>query len=113
MPYADREKQLSYQKAWNKKYYSNNKKIEKKRILERKESLAKWLAEYKSRLSCQICGESTTVCLDFHHIDKEKKDFSLAFVKSWGWGLDRIKKEISKCVVLCANCHRKAHAGLV
>lgn len=29
-----------------------------------------------------------------------------------GYGLARIKEEIVKCDVLCANCHRKLHAGV-
>lgn len=52
------------------------------------------------------------VCLEFHHIINPKdKEFSPANAYSWGWGIERIKKEISKCIVLCANCHRKLHAG--
>ena len=58
---------------------------------------------------CVICGESDPCCLDFHHLhDKE-------FVIAVGTDVseERLLQEISKCVVLCANCHRKLHAGKI
>lgn len=64
--------------------------------------------ELKSTLKCNRCGENDIACLDFHHTDKDDKDFSIsAVVKDYSW--DRILEEIEKCEVLCANCHRKEH----
>lgn len=56
---------------------------------------------------CQKCGENRVYVLDFHHIDKTEKDFTIG--KMGKGNLDLIKKEIDKCVVLCANCHREFH----
>lgn len=113
MPYADKQKALEYKTRWNKNYYKNNKVLEKKRIFVRRKEIAAWLSDYKSRLKCISCNEKTTVCLDFHHIDDKNKDRSLALAIKWGWGKDRIMREINKCKVLCSNCHRKLHAGLI
>ncbi len=109
MPYADKQKQKEYKKAWNKQNYEKNKIRELKRIFRRKVKIKKWFEEYKAGLVCQKCGENESVCLDFHYIEEKNKDFNLGQVKGWGWGIERIKKELEKCMVLCANCHRKVH----
>ena len=44
---------------------------------------------------------------DFHHIDPDTKDFKLSSAVSKSW--PEIKKELDKCVMLCANCHRVRH----
>jgi hypothetical protein len=62
---------------------------------------------------CQLCGYNKCVAaLDFHHIDESDKEFSLGtrgLTRSW----QRIEAEIKKCVLVCANCHREIHAGIV
>lgn len=59
---------------------------------------------------CQICGYNTYIeALEFHHINPENKvfNFNKSQTKSWE---DNIK-ELKKCILLCANCHREVHAG--
>lgn len=96
-----------------KTYYENNKPKEKKRIKARKEEIKTFFRELKKTLSCEICSESTPICLDFHHNDSSEKDFNVSQASFNGLSRDTIRKEIDKCTVLCANCHRKRHAGLV
>ena len=61
---------------------------------------------------CQLCGyDRCSEALEFHHLDDKRKDFSISnsgHSRSWA----RVKGEISKCILLCANCHREVHAGL-
>lgn len=58
---------------------------------------------------CQRCGYNKCVgALIFHHKDTTKKEFSISHsgrIRAW----DRIKKEIDKCDLLCANCHAETH----
>lgn len=54
---------------------------------------------------CQICGEKDIRCLDYHHVSKENKVKSIAHMRSAP--IDSLLAEIEKCIVLCANCHRK------
>ena len=58
---------------------------------------------------CMKCGYSKyPEVLEFHHKDSEQKDFNVSrkgHCRSW----ERVKKEIEKCVLLCANCHRELH----
>lgn len=70
------------------------------------------LVEYKKGLSCMCCGESEPSCFDFHHVDPAVKDFGIAeMIGRFSW--DRILVELKKCVCVCANCHRKIHAGIM
>jgi hypothetical protein len=68
-----------------------------------------WLRDYKSGLSCILCGFSHPDALDFHHRDPAQKEMEVSKTTR-GWSIERIKKEIDKCDVLCANCHRILHA---
>lgn len=59
---------------------------------------------------CQTCGYSRCdSALEFHHRDPSQKDFSLGHVGTTTF--EKIKAELEKCDLLCANCHREAHAG--
>jgi DNA-binding CsgD family transcriptional regulator len=57
---------------------------------------------------CEKCGyDKCTSALEFHHLDPEKKDFTLSQNMNMAW--DKIKVEIDKCILVCANCHREIH----
>ncbi len=62
---------------------------------------------------CQICGYKKSVrALTFHHRNPSDKDFGLSdrgLTRSW----EKTKRELDKCVLLCANCHGEVHDGLV
>ena len=81
-----------------------------KRIKRNKKDNKNWYFEIKSKLSCCVCGESESSCLDFHHLDSTEKEFDIS-VKIKDGGKIKILEEINKCACLCANCHRKYHAG--
>lgn len=61
--------------------------------------------------NCVVCGESEPCCLDFHHIDSEHKEFTIGSANNKTE--KKILQEIAKCVVVCSNCHRKIHNGLI
>jgi len=58
---------------------------------------------------CSRCGyHKYPELLEFHHKNPEEKEFSIALrghSRSWA----RVKAEIEKCALLCANCHREIH----
>lgn len=76
---------------------------------ERRHEIYAWFTEYKKTLFCTKCGFADYRALDFHNLDPKEKDFAIADFVSRGASLARIKAEIEKCVVLCANCHRIEH----
>ena len=56
---------------------------------------------------CVDCGLiDDPVVYDCHHLDPTKKDFSIAKTTKT---FKTLKPELDKCVLLCANCHRKRH----
>lgn len=57
---------------------------------------------------CLVCGESRNGCLTFHHLDPDAKEYG---VTSHSLTWKRMLREISKCVVLCFNCHMLHHNG--
>lgn len=67
------------------------------------------LISYKGG-KCQCCGYSKcTQALEFHHLDPSQKDFTISGgTKSF----EKLKPEVDKCILVCANCHREIHAGL-
>lgn len=75
----------------------------------RQDEQSEWLKTLKTK--CIVCNETEPVCLDFHHINPEEKEFTIG--KHRSKSKENLLKEISKCVCLCANCHRKIHAGLI
>jgi transposase len=63
--------------------------------------------EYKGG-KCEICGYNKCVtALEFHHLDPKQKDFTPSKNMNMAW--EKIKSEIDKCMLLCANCHREVH----
>lgn len=78
---------------------------------QRRQELYSWISDYKKTLSCSKCGFSDYRALDFHHLNPLEKDFAVADLISRGASPNKIKKEIEKCVILCANCHRIEHWG--
>lgn len=96
-------------KTYRLQYYRDNKKFVVRSVQKRKRTTQDWLLEYKIGLVCAECPESHPAALDFHHKDKTLKNFSISQASSQGISKERILEEISKCIVLCANCHRKLH----
>jgi len=55
---------------------------------------------------CKICGEKNIYLLEFHHNIGEKED-SISQILDNRWS--DFKKEVSKCKLLCSNCHAELH----
>lgn len=60
---------------------------------------------------CQKCGYNKSFrALEFHHLDPNEKDFGIS--KHINRNLKDLEKEISKCILLCSNCHAEEHDRL-
>ena len=72
---------------------------------ERRIRLARWLDEYTVACGCAMCGLDEPWCLDFHHLEPSEKEYTMSQIARVSWR--RVLVEIEKCVVVCANCHRR------
>ena len=112
MPYKDKEKRIEYQKKW---YAKNRKKQIKATGLRRnvqRKKMQQFIFEDKKSKGCYKCDEDEPYCLDYHHTD-EDKEIEVSIAVNRAWSKERIQKEIDKCILVCANCHRKIHARLI
>lgn len=109
MPYKDPEVRKAKHAEYSKAYYEKNKAKVISNKNARKKELTVQFAEFKATLSCTKCGESHPATLDFHHTDPKDTDQKLNELVKDGHAWPRIMREIEKCVVLCANCHRIHH----
>lgn len=64
----------------------------------------------KEYLGCACCKEVHIACMDFHHVESDTKELAISQCKHHSWA--KLVAEIVKCVCVCANCHRKIHAGV-
>jgi hypothetical protein len=61
---------------------------------------------------CLLCGYDRYVgALQFHHVDRKTKSFGIA-QKGVTRGIDKLREEAEKCVLLCSNCHAEVEAGV-
>lgn len=81
------------------------KTVHRTNVLRRKRK--ELLVAYKGG-KCEKCGyNKSIVALDFHHVNPKEKDFSIGDCKHVN--IEILKREVDKCLLLCANCHREQH----
>jgi hypothetical protein len=61
---------------------------------------------------CVQCGETDPIVLEFNHLDPTAKAGNLCDLVHGRSSLARLRAEIARCEVLCANCHQR-HTTLV
>lgn len=91
-----------------KEHYLANKKSYKARAT--KTNLAakkrnRQVVDDLKKIPCMDCGNSyDPICMDFDHLSD--KTMSVSKLSSQPYSLERINNEISKCEIVCSNCHR-------
>lgn len=65
--------------------------------------------EHLQQNPCVDCGENDLIVLDFDHVIGEKRN-SISAMIGGGTSVRSLQDEIAKCVVRCANCHRRKTA---
>lgn len=91
-------------KEYNKQHYKQNKikYLEKSKTYEKNNR--KFIYDYLKNNPCEKCGENRIAALQFDHIEISNKSFTIGNAGR-KTGINKLKKEIAKCRILCANCH--------
>jgi ArsR family metal-binding transcriptional regulator len=103
----------SCQNANTKRWYRENSKhhianVHRKRKINFQEN-TRLIYEYLLTHPCVDCGEPDPIVLDFDHVLGVKHRAVCVLLRgAHKW--ETILKEIAKCVVRCANCHRRKTA---
>lgn len=102
-------------KIYTSNHYKDNKDYYKKKARKHtnnaKEKTVLLLIDYFKDNLCANCGEGDPIVLDFDHIDPKNKSIEVSRLITNGFTKwSEIMVEISKCQVLCANCHRRKTA---
>jgi len=63
--------------------------------------------------ACVLCGyDRCLAALEFHHLDPTQKRFAIGG-RGLTRGIDALRAEAAKCVLLCSNCHVEVETGVV
>ena len=94
-------------KEYDKVYFQKNKSKRMEQTEKRRLKILDMVRKLKT--ACTKCGQNHPACLDFHHRDSSQKEFTISIVTTQGYSFKKVLAEISKCDVLCSNCHRILH----
>lgn len=97
-----------YKREWNHKHREDRQALKTLFGRKRKEELVLLKGG-----KCKMCGveytKENTAIFDFHHRDKNSREFRLNTTTLINTNMKAILKELEKCDLLCANCHRLLH----
>lgn len=100
-----------FKKTNKNSFYHKCKKCNIVNVDRKRKKLKLQAIEYKGG-ACQKCEYSKCIsALEFHHTNPNEKEFGIGSrgnTRSW----DKMKLELDKCILVCANCHRELHHEL-
>jgi hypothetical protein len=97
------------QAVYHKAHYEAHKARYIQNAREYKDQVRAFVDTKKLKCSVRSCSERHVAALEFHHKDPKQKELAVSIMITNGWSMKKLKDEIKKCRVLCANCHRKLH----
>ncbi len=91
-------------------WYPKNKEKHINYVRRNKQKVVAFIDEYKRKCACADCGfkgKDFPYVLDFDHRNTNSaKKFNIGSWSRAVLSIKAIEKEIEKCDVVCANCHR-------
>ena len=109
MPRKDAEARREYHREYMRKWYTENKELQIRRVradtVRRRNRLAEWINQFKLRPCTDCGGQFPPYLMDFDHVSGEKLD-DICGMRMRTVSREAILAEIEKCELVCANCHR-------
>ncbi|GAG37161.1 unnamed protein product [marine sediment metagenome] len=94
MPYKDKEKQRAATLGYKHKKLA-------------------WVAKLKIERGCDLCGyNKSPLALQYHHQSPIEKFEAISKMANRNRSKGDILQEISKCILVCANCHAVLHGAV-
>ena len=121
MPLKNPEARRAYHREYMRKRYAEDPEFKakhaervRKNDAKRLQQISDLILEWKRR-GCEnpACAETDPCCLVAHHVDSDRKNFTIALGKKRKLSISAIKNELTLCICLCSNCHAKVHAGVL
>lgn len=97
------------QSAYRKEHYVKNRQKYIDKAEKQRNKVKKEFFEWLQTKSCIDCGESDIRTLEFDHV-RGKKEGNISRMLAVA-SKERLLKELEKCDIVCANCHRKRTAN--
>lgn len=104
------EQKLAKKEA-QRRWYEKNKERHKANVAARNAEIRTrarvFVKELKESTPCADCGNFFPhFVMDFDHLGEIDKEAIVSKLVGSGYDIPRIKREIEKCELVCANCHR-------
>ena len=93
-----------YQKKYKKTHYKSNKQKYIGKSIEWRKARRLKFFNWLNEQSCVDCGISDVRVLEFDHLDPSVKEYNISQIIEGPE--DKLQKELNKCDIVCANCHR-------
>jgi hypothetical protein len=98
-------KKFRYYQEYRRKYNRENRNRKAQRDRQRRYEVKRYVDRLKAKTPCADCRRKfPPICMDFDHL--RAKTRSIANLVSGAYRLALIKEEITRCELVCANCHR-------
>jgi len=76
----------------------------------KRKDLPNFFRKHKEENGCSLCGKKPPhYCLEYHHVTNNNDYNQVGYLIDTGCKIDRILKEMSKCILVCRKCHYKLH----
>ena len=97
-------------KLRGRRYYHENRERQLSLALTRRHKYRLLVRNYLIKVKARPCRDCNVkypyYVMDFDHRKRELKILDVARMAAAGWSFDKIRREVEKCDVVCANCHR-------